>query len=531
MGSPISDLAVMKRELFPAPDPVVFPTLTGQQAPHHFWASPGDDTDGFKAITLAGRLAIPPVMPWQSGNLRCLLRRNPDGTWTHSDCVLLVPRQNGKSEILLLRCLFGLAVLGEKILYTVQRWDTGKDLHGRLVLMINSRPWLKRRLAKQPTLSQGRGEINFTNGGQLIFSTRSADMGRGVTKLDLLIYDEAYNLDESASAAVGWAQMAAPDPQTIYTSSAVNAHLHAKGFVVTDMRAAGLRQSLGLYLAEYMAPESMPYDEVSTWEAGNPSYGVIQTAAKMRKELRKATTKAGIVIFGVEGLGRGVWPVRDEDKPALIPADVWNRMENPAATLVGPKAMAVDMTPDRTTVSITASQWTTEGRIHTDLGYHGPHTLLTVPYIVTTVSRLDPVVLVIDAQSPAASMVPDLEAAGLTVYLTNTGEMAQATGDFYDRAVGELLNHTGDPVYAEAIEGAVKRDLPGGGWAWNRKALNVISPLVGGTLSTWGLVKFGAQTAPVQSIVHRSVVPSTAAARPESRRRQAAEVNLAVVGF
>ncbi|MEV6449657.1 hypothetical protein [Amycolatopsis sp. NPDC051716] len=517
----------MKRELFPAPDPAVFPTLTGRQTPHHFWASPGDDTDGHKAIKLAGRLPIPPVMPWQSGNLRCLLRRNPDGTWTHSDAVLIVPRQNGKSEILLLRCLFGLAVLGEKILYTVQRWDTGKDLHDRLVQMINSRPWLKRRLAKKPTLSQGRGEVKFTNGGHLIFSTRSADMGRGVTKLDLLIYDESYNLDESASAAVGWAQMAAHDPQTIYTSSAVNAHIHPKGFLLTDMRAAGLRQSPGLYLAEYMAPEPMPYDAEETWKAGNPSYGVIQTAAKMRKELRKATTKAGIAIFGVEGLGRGIWPVRDEDRPALIPADVWNRMKNPAATLVGPKAMAVDMTPDRKTVSITASQWTTEGRIHIDLGYHGPRSAQTVPYIVSTVSRLDPCVLVIDDQSPAASMVADLEAAGLTVYTTNTSEMAKATGDFYDRSDGALLNHTGDPELADAVEGAVKRDLPGGGWAWDRKrALDDISPLVAGSLSTWGLVTFGAQTAPVQSIVHRA----TTAATP-SRRFRGETSDLAAVGF
>ncbi|MEV6258071.1 hypothetical protein AB0L97_32935 [Nocardia sp. NPDC051911] len=523
-------------ELFPAPDPVVFPTLTGRQAPHHISVFDGDDTDGFKAITLAQRVCVQAIMPWQTGNLRCLLRRNPDGTWTHPDAVLLCPRQNGKSEILLFRCLFGLAVLGEKILYTVQRWDTGKELHERLVAMIAARPWLRKRLKKQPTLSQGRGTIEFKNGAKMVTSTRSADMGRGLTRIDLLVYDEAYNLDSAASAAVDWAQMAAPDPQTIYTSSAVNAYEHSKGFVLTDMRNLGLAGAPRLYLAEYMAPEPMPWRDVRTWKYANPSWGVIANEAKIEKPLRKATTKAGIISFGVEALGRGIWPVRDEDRPALIPADVWDAMKNPAATLVGPRAMAVDMTPDRKTVSITASQWTTDGCVHIDLGYHGPRSAQTVPYIVATVSRLDPCVLVIDDQSPAASMVADLEAAGLTVYTTNTSEMAKATGDFYDRSDGALLNHTGDPELADAVEGAVKRDLPGGGWAWDRKrALDDISPLVAGSLSTWGLVTFGAQTAPVQSIVHRSVQitadRSIGITAHGSRRTFTAEPNLAAVGF
>ncbi|GAB3211329.1 hypothetical protein [Nocardia tengchongensis] len=523
-ASLISDNVV---ELFPAPDPLVFPTLTGRQAPHHLSVFDGDDTHGFKAITLAGRATVQPVMPWQCGNLRAILRKTLDGSWTHPDAVLLCPRQNGKSEILLFRCLYGLFKLGEKILYTVQRWDTGIEIHSRIVAMINSRPWLRRHLAAKPTMSQGRGKIVLTSGAQMITSTRSADVGRGITKLDLLIYDEAYNLDSSASAAVDFAQMAAEDPQTIYTSSAVNAEMHSKGFVLTDMRAAGLRRGEGLYLAEYMAPEEMPHGAVATWEYGNPSYGVIQTAAKMRKLLRKATTKAGIIAFGVEALGRGVWPVRSEDMPALIPADVWSAMDTGAVQLVGPIALAVDRTPDRKTVAISAAQWTIEGPVHLDLGYHGPYTAQAVEYIVGVVTRMDPCVLVIDRASPAASMEEDLIAAGIEPTMTDQGQLAKATGDFYDKALAAALHHTGDPDLADAVEGAVKRDLPGGGWAWDRKrAENDISPLVAATLAHWGLLAFGAQTAPVQQIVHRA---ASAAAAPRHQFR--GETNLAAVGF
>lgn len=519
ISDPVSDL-------FRAPDPIVFPRLTGRQAPHHLSVFDGDDTHGFKAITLAGRISHQPVMPWQCGHLRAILRQTLDGTWTHSDVVLLCARQNGKSEILLLRCIYGLFKLGEKILYTVQRWDTGQELHTRMVAMINSRPWLRRHLAAKPTLSQGRGKIVLKSGAQMITSTRSADVGRGITKIDLLIYDEAYNLDSAASAAVDYAQMASEDPQTIYTSSAVNAEQHAKGYVLSDMRAAGLQRSPGLYLAEHMAPEDMPTGAVATWEYANPSYGVIQTAAKVRKIFRKATTKGGLTSFGVEALGRGVWPVRSEDLPALISAETWADMGTGPVQLVGPIAVAVDMTPDRKTLAITASQWTTAGTVHLDLGYHGLYTAQAVKYIVDLVTRMDPCALVIDRQSPAASMEADLIAAGIEPTMTDTGQLAKATGDFYDKALAALLHHTLDPDLIDAVEGAVKRDLPGGGWAWDRKgADNDISPVVASSLALWGLLTFGANTAPVQTLVHRSTI----AVRPHQTRSET--TNLAAVGF
>ncbi len=517
-------------ELFPRPDPAIFPTLTGRQAPHHLSVFAGDERHGRAAVTLAGRLSRDPFMPWQCGHLRAIMRQTVDGMWTHGDAVLLCPRQNGKSEILLFRCLYGLAVLAEKILYTVQRWDTGRDLHERMVAIIESSASLRARLARKPTLSQGRGTIVFRNGAKMVISTRSADVGRGLTKIDLLIYDEAYNLDSATSAAVDYAQMASSNPQTIYTSTAVYAPHHPKGFVLTDMRAAGLAGAAGIYFAEHMAPRSMPHDAIATWQYGNPSYGIIQTAAKVLKLLRKATTAAGVTIFGVEALGRGVWPVRDEDRPALIPSDVWARMRDPRPRLVGHRAVAFDMTPDRSTLTVSAAQWTAGDRVHLDIGYHGPATQLAVPYIAGLVGRMDPRALIVDRASPAASYVQELINAGIDPTLTDTPEMAQATGDFYDKSMARLLNHTGDPVLADAVEGAIKRDLPGGGWAWDRRGANVISPVVAGTLATWGLLRFGTR-APVEQTVVTRRDAAPARSRPGAGRTHTGAVDFATAGF
>lgn len=511
-----------------------FPTLTGRQEPHFISEFDGSDVQGDKAVKLSGRVGKR-SMPWQKRMLFAILRTNVDGTWTHSDVVLIVPRQNGKTLIIVLRILFGLFVLNERIVYTAQRWKSAEDAYKRLWAIIRVRRSLMRRVTRH-TLSQGNGELELESGGKVLFCTRSADAGRGFDEVDLIVYDEAYNLTEAETSALNPTQMASANPQTIYTSSPVNKDIHPNGDVLAGLRKQGLARAVAMLFAEYLAPAHMPRDAEETWQYANPSYGVIQNSAKMLKLLRTATTAKGRKSFDVEMLGRGDYPVAVEDIPALIPAEMWSAMAGPAAVeLTGPIAVAVDMTPDRETVSVAAAIWTTDGRVHVEIGYHDAAGPGVVPYLVAVIGRMDPCVLVIDKASPAASMIADLLAAGVEATVTGTPELAQATGDFYDKSRAGLLHHTGDPVLAEAVEGAVKRDMQGGGWAWDRKGENDISPVVAATLARWGLVSFGARTAPVQELVHRSVSitadRSLSVTVDGSRRTFKAEPNLAVVGF
>lgn len=502
-----------------------FPALTGRQEPSVISEFDGSPIQGEKALTLAGR-AGRRSMPWQKRMLLAILRTGPDAAWTHPDVVLIVPRQNGKTLIIVLRVLYGLFVLNERIVYTAQRWKSAEDAYRRLWAIIRVRKSLLRRVTRH-TLSQGNGELELDSGGRVLFCTRSTDAGKGFDEVDLIVYDEAYNLTEAETVALNPTQLASANPQTIYASTPVNKDIHANGAVLAGLRKQGLARAVELLFAEWAAPAHMPRDAEETWQYANPSYGVIQNATKMRKLLRTATTAAGRKNFDVDMLGRGDYPVAVEDVPALIPAQVWSAMNTPAPGLAGPVALAVDMTPDRSTLSIAAAQWTTDGRVHIDLGYHGPHTAQAVSYIVGVVNRMDPCALVIDRGSPAYSMVSDLLNAGVEASVTGASELAQATGDFYDKTRAAGLHHTGDPQLAEAVEGAVKRDLPGGGWAWDRKGENDISPVVAVTLAHWGLLSFGTRTAPVQELVHRAT--SAPAARSASDYR--GEANLAVVGF
>jgi hypothetical protein len=95
--------------------------------------------------------------------------------------------------------------------------------------------------------------------------------------------------------------LASRNPQTIYLSSAVNQEIHVNGRVLASIRHRALeairagKRHIGLYFAEHAAPP--PPDDIDdaerrgiredpeTWRLANPSYGVIQTEAKVRKLL------------------------------------------------------------------------------------------------------------------------------------------------------------------------------------------------------------------------------------------------------
>lgn len=505
-----------------------FPALIGRQEPHHLSVFEGSHELAEKALTLAQRVrAIP--LPWQRDSLRAIMSTRPDGKWTHATCCILCPRQNGKSEIILWRCLYGLFVLKETIVFTAQRWRTAEKLCLRMIEMIKQRPSLRNRLTKKPTMSQGRGRITI-EGAEIEFCTRSTDAGRGLDRVDLIVLDEAYNIIEAELAAIKFVQMASPNPQTIYMSTAVNEKQHANGAVLSGIRTNGLAHKPRLYLAEFMAPKEMPYDDPATWHYANPSYGIIQDDEKIADAMTNFATAEGRESFGVEVLGRGLWPVPKEDIPPLIAPELWEAMRNPSPQLVGPVALAMDMTPDRQWLTIAAALWTTAGRVHVEIGYHGPNTRGMVGRIVNLVTRMDPCALVIDKVSPAFSLKSDLLTAGLEPTITDTSEIAAATGDFYDKVQQQLLDHTGDPVLVDAVAGAVKRDMSGGGWAWDRKGTtNVISPLVAATLATWGLLRFGASTAPVQKLVHRPAAAPASGAMTSAFGERG--LDLAVAGF
>jgi hypothetical protein len=169
-----------------------------------------------------------------------------------------------------------------------------------------------------------------------------------------------------------------------------------------------------------------------------------------------------------------------------IPVSTWNRREDGDAALGDDLVFAVDLSPDRSSASIAAAGPLDERHV-VELVDHRNGTEWVVARCTQLWDRWKPRAIVVDGAGPAASLVADLEAAGLNVVVSGSRDMASACGRIYDAVINDKLRHRGQPPMTAAVTGAAKRKL-GDAWAFSRSSSAVdISPLVAATLALWGV--------------------------------------------
>lgn len=473
--------------------------------------TPGDTRQGDEVITLARR-AGSNQMPWQCGLVRGISAKTPAGTWVHMTCVVIVPRQNGKSEAIVALILYRIFVLDETVVYTAHEWRSAQPVAERLIEMIESRPWLDKRVAKKLN-SQGEARVALSGPynpkrphldskgepkvGKAFFRTRSAKAGRGLDEVDTLIYDEAFDVSDSSVASLNPTQDAAKDPQVIYVSSAVNQEEHPNGVQLSSLRAAALRRDdPTMFLAEFRVPEGRDREDPETWALGNPSYGVIKNERKIRNLMANMKTPRGQKNFDVEALGIGDYftfeEVVDESR-TVVDLDYMATLQDPAPELTGTSCLAIDASNDvanRTwTVSVAVR---TERGVHGQIGYSGPATVQQmVEFVQEVVERNDPLAVIVDPRSAAGVMVRPLIDAGIEPEEMTAMKVAAATQGFLQKIDDGVFTHDGDQRLLDALAVARLREVGDGGIAWaKRKSEGDISPLVSMSNAAWGLSEF-----------------------------------------
>jgi len=502
----------MTTSLISEPDTAApeWPALEGRQEAEYLLCDEGSQSEADKAITLATRVRKA-QLPWQEDTLRGILTVEPDGMFTHPTSVVIAPRQNGKTlSAAELRIVYGAFARAETVVYSAQRWLTAKSIYLRIKRLIVSRPSLKRR-AFGWVCSQGVAgfSVRHDDGTETVvmFITRSGDF-RGPDEIDLVIYDEAYNLTDSEMSAIGPTQLAAHNPQTIYLSSAVNQEIHANGHVLALIRhraheSIRLRSKrTGVYFAEYAAPAPAPdlpdsqrralREDPATWKLANPSYGVIQTEAKVRKLLNELKPKS----FEVEVLGWGDWPPVGDTAGRVFGVTAWADRTDPMPDVVNgyPRVIGVERNLSNKVWAIGGAQYHCDGTAHVEIGWSGLGSPTEVAErLVDIVTDADPVALLIDQRSPAAVLKTYLLKAGIEPVMTNMSELAVACDAFYEAFLAEQITHPGQQILADSVTTATKRELPGGRYAWDGPQ---IAHLMAVTLAHSGLLASGAPSKP-----------------------------------
>lgn len=442
-------------------------------------------TEADDAAFLASSYGLTPD-PWQMVVLEAWLARRSDGKYAASRCGLSVPRQNGKNGTIEVRELYGMVALGEKFLHSAHEVKTARKAFLRLASFFENPRKFPELAAMVADIRKTNGQeaIILTNGGSVEFVARSRGSGRGFT-VDVLVLDEAQELTDEMLEAMVPAISSAPlgNPQRIFTGTPPGPNANGEAFTrVRDDSGKSRR----LAWHEWSVEGRPDIRDPRVWALANPSLGIRLDVETVEDELGDLSPDG----FLRERLGR--WATKSDSQ--VIPTPWWDatRVEPEDALRDGVVSFALDMAPDRSSITISACRRPLEGDgpRHVELVRHELTDSVGTDWAIDWLAERwpDTAAVVIDSYSPAVTLVPDLLKRKVRVTVTNTADMVKACGMFFDAVRDGRITHIAQPGLDAALAEARRRMVgDGGGWVWDRRVPETDpSPLVSSTLALYG---------------------------------------------
>lgn len=496
------------------------------------WAVPPRDSDdaGREAVAFYRRMTGRVVLPWQELAVIEIMAERwvpADGQpytdpftaiasgragawkWAASNAALILARQNGKGEVLLIIELYHLFVLkARRIFHTAQLQRTASDAHARMVKVIRESPKLLAQLrGGERGIRYGKGDerIVTADSREIIFFTRSNNAGRGLFG-DLLIVDEAYDATPGEMAAIRPLIKTARAPQVIFTSTPVDEEVMPNGMVLAEVRKRALAGAERTLLLEWSVPEREKDPATGRYiNARDERLVDLARYAPMANPSLGWDIEPGVPLVDFEtivddlpGMGQRKFAVEDLCVPDYWPdPDLTGQEEVPfdaaeferaarRVALMDPVVLGVDRSPDGRTC-LTAAGWHTDGTWGSETLVHRQGTEWLIPAVKSLMGSCAPAILVLDAAGPAGALVAKLQAEKIECIVTGIQEMGracQALVDDYEE--GSYVPPAGDIPLATAVEVARWRPL-GDARAFARKGYGDISPLVATALAGFGL--------------------------------------------
>lgn len=456
-----------------------WPELIGDQKPRlsnypTFFTSMADDGVDF-IETFDYKL-----LPWQEALFRHSLGETHEGLWSARNVCLVVVRQQGKTELLEARELFGLFVLNEKIFHTAQQAKTATMSWQALRNKIEAYPELADlcmtpKNGGEETSIRLKGGKGYLDGERFVrYIARSPNSGRGFRDIDLVMCDEAYALSHPEWGSLGPTQRANRNPQTWFTSSAGTEDSE----MLAKLRDTGIAQAdPSLLFAEWSLAEGSDPADRTLWPVAQASLGAPFCTLR---NLESEFTTMDFVEFAREHMG--MWD--DPRVNSVIPYEAWQSCKlddlpdgsQPAVDVLWTVA-AVDVAPDRAWASIALAGKRPDGKSHVEVIHRDDGVQWIVPMMQRLISSASPPrAVALQAGGQAGAFYAELEQVGYKVHMLTPQEIAAATAKFHDDIVGGQLTHLDDESLIQGLAGATKYPIgkiEHGGWGWLRKGTSV----------------------------------------------------------
>lgn len=424
---------------------------------------------------MAARLGQP-LMPWQQMVADVGGEIDPaTGAPAYREVVITVPRQSGKTTLILgweLQRALGWGV-PQRIVYSAQ---SGKDAREKLTedQMPILEPRRKDLGIRQLNRGVGNEGVWFKNGSAIKLLSSSEESGHGKT-VDLAIKDEFFaDEDDRRDQALVPAMTTKALAQIITATTAgteKSVPWSRKQQLGRDYVRDGRTDTIAYF--EWSAdPENWdPYDE-GAWWGFMPALGHTIGLPAIRHARDTLTPEEFKRAYGNI-------PGRSEER--IIPSVTWDSVNGPNHKPEGRVVLTVDMDDDRSAAAIVAVSMDDV----IEVVEHRPGTAWLLDRCEEIDKRQPGSTWAADETGPVGSVVPELKRRVRSFVGVKGGDLAKASGMFYDAVADGTVKVRRHPGLDDAVAGAACR-ISGDSWMWSRKAgTSDSSPLVAATVGLW----------------------------------------------
>lgn len=307
------------------------------------------DGEDAAALLAVGNLILD---PWQSDILCDWMALSKNGKWLSKTCGGSVPRQNGKTGLIQGRAEAGMLMYNEQVIYTAHLQKTATETFEEMASFFDSAKL--RKYVKDIKTALGREQIILQSGARIKFLARTRNGGRGQHG-DLLIFDEAQEVDESVQASFIPAISASLNPQTIYVGTPPEPESTGTVFrTIRDRALAGKTDKTAWF--EFSVKDIGDVTDKNRWAATNPALG----RRIMLSTIESECEQMPFDTFARERLG---WwtPVVDQREDLAIDKKAWSECCSNETKPEGKTAYGVKFTPDGSMVCLCGAVLPTDG--------------------------------------------------------------------------------------------------------------------------------------------------------------------------
>ena len=454
-------------------------TLVGSALPRIATARPAGISMGEHIIKWSSDVLAVQLLPWQCEALVNGCVQDSDGIWCSRTVGIMVGRQNGKTLLVAVRALAGMALWGEDVLAASQNRDVAMDAWNVAL-----------ELAEESNL--GVHSVSRTNGREafhiskarykVVSSTRRG--GRGLSA-DLVIMDEV----REYRSWEGWAALEKTRRARVSSQCWAISNEGDDGSIVLCQLAEAGRTAAQTGAAtdaawmEWSAPPDAMRSDPEAWAAANPAMGYLIPASTIESESKTDDPD----VFETEVMCRRVASLRP-----WLAAGLWEACEDP---YIDPPVDGADVVfaleagPEHRHATIAVAHKRPDGRIFVESinGYQAsdgdvlPRAALRLSELCERWKPLG--VYVVDRSHAQSTARRVLEALDVPVHALNGADQVRAAATFHEAVVARQLVHAGD-----RMTGAHLGSLTADGVLRRRSAGMDVDAAVAVVLAVWGAV-------------------------------------------